>query len=125
MELAEYAACDGLELAALVRRGEVTAEELAGLAAAGTERVNSRLGAVIELFDDRIERPLADGPVGGAFDGVPLLLKDLYHGEAGRVCENGSRLSEGWVVPGDTGLIRRVRRSGLASLGRAPTSERG
>ena len=41
------------------------------------------------------------------------------------MCENGSRLSEGWVVPADTGLIRRIRRSGLVSLGRATTSEWG
>ena len=47
MDLAEYAACDGLELAELVRRGDVTAEELAALAAEGTSRVNDRLGAVI------------------------------------------------------------------------------
>ena len=125
MNLAEYAACDGLELAELVRRREVTPEELAALAAEGTSRVNGRLGAVIELFADRVERPLGDDAPTGPFGGVPLLLKDLYHGEAGRLCENGSRLSEGWVVPSDTGLIRRVRHSGLASLGRATTSEWG
>jgi amidase len=125
MDLAEYAACDGLELAELVRRGDVTPEELAALAAEGTSRVNGRLGAVIELFVDRVEHPLGDARPTGPFVGVPLLLKDLYHGEAGRVCENGSRLSEGWVVPSDTGLIQRIRRSGLASLGRATTSEWG
>ena len=80
---------------------------------------------MIELFDDRIDAAPGAEPPDGPFGGVPFLLKDLYHGEAGRVCENGSRLSEGWVVPSDTGLIRRFRHAGLVSVGRATTSEWG
>lgn len=124
MNLAEYAACDGLELADLVRNGDVTPEELAALAAEGSAKVNDELGAVIELFEDRVAGGSLD-PEDGPFRGVPLLLKDLYHGEAGRLCENGSRLSAGWVVPNDTGMIQRFRSAGLVSVGRATTSELG
>ena len=125
MSLAEYAAHDALELAELVRRREVTPSELGALAAEGSARVNDRLGAVIELFEDRIDTVPDAAVHDGPFGGVPFLLKDLYHGEAGRVCENGSRLSEGWVVPSDTGLIRRFKHAGLVSVGRATTSEWG
>ena len=125
MNLAEYAAHDALELAELVRRREVAPQELAALAAEGSARVNDRLGAVIELFEDRVDAAPGADVHDGPFGGVPFLLKDLYHGEAGRVCENGSRLSEGWVVPSETGLIRRFKHAGLVSVGRATTSEWG
>ncbi len=125
MDLAEYARHDALGLADLVRRREVAPAELAGLAMAAAERVNGRLGAVIELFDDRIDALREQGASEAPFAGVPLLLKDLHHGESGRLCENGSGLSAGYLVSSDSGPYRRLRAAGLVSVGRSTTSEWG
>ena len=53
------------------------------------------------------------------------MLKDLFHGEAGTVCENGSRLTKGWVTPADSEFTARIRAAGLVNLGRTATSEFG
>ena len=123
MNLAEFSSYDALGLADLVRRREVTPHELATLVAKGVERIDGTLNAVVELYEDRLAGALdlVDGP----FAGVPTLVKDLYHGEAARLCENGSRLSSGWRPAADSGAIGRLRASGLVPLGRTTTSEWG
>ena len=123
MRLEEYAAHDGLALAELVREGHVTPAELAHLAVRGAERTDPRLGAIAGLYDDAVESAEAAEP--GPFHGVPVLLKDLFHGDAGRPTEAGSRLAEGWVAQVQSELVRRVRACGMVPVGRATTSEFG
>ena len=125
MLLEEYASYDATGLADLVARGDVTAAELARCAIDGVERVNATLGAVVEAFPDRVDAPLATSSEHAPFTGVPTMLKDLFHGEAGSVCENGSRLGQGWIVPSEAEFTARIRRSGLVNLGRTTTSEFG
>jgi len=55
MNLAEYSSCDGVALADLVRKGEVSPKELAHLFVEAVEKVNPRMNAVIEVYFDRIE----------------------------------------------------------------------
>jgi amidase len=125
MNLSEYASCDGLALADLVRTRQVTASQLAALAATATQRVDGTINAVIEIYEDRAsgvdDATLGDGP----FRGVPILFKDLYHGEGGRRCENGSRLSAGWTVDADSRGVTRIKAAGFVPLGRTTTSEWG
>ena len=124
MDLREYASYDGLGLAALVAKGDVTARELAECTMRAVEAVNPTLGGVVEAYSERAEATdddVADGP----FRGVPTMVKDLFHGEAGKRCGNGSRLSADWVVSVDTAFYDRIRRSGLINLGRTTTSEFG
>ena len=123
MRLEEYAAHDALALAELVREGHVTPAELAHLAVRGAERTDPRLGAIAGLYDDAVESAEAAEP--GPFHGVPVLLKDLFHGDAGRPTEAGSRLAEGWVAQVQSELVRRVRACGMVPVGRATTSEFG
>jgi amidase len=113
----EYAAHDATGLAAQVRAGAVTAEELAALAvsAASTQRA---LGAVVETYADPVLPP-AGGPLGG----VPYMLKDIGATERGRRCEAGSRLWAGTVATADSPLVRRFRAAGLVNVGRTATSE--
>ncbi|MCZ3389826.1 MAG: amidase [Actinomycetia bacterium] len=124
MELHEYAQYDALGLAELVTDGQVSPRELAACAVAAVERVDGILGAVVETYVDRAES-LGDDIPTEPFRGVPTMVKDLFHGEAGKHCGNGSRLSEDWVVSLDTAFYDRIRRSGLINLGRTTTSEFG
>jgi amidase len=125
MDLAEYAQYDGLGLAQLVRRREVTTKELARLFLAAVEKVNPKINAVIETYSERVET-LDDGAVpNGPFAGVPFLMKDLGSAEKGKRQERGSRLMKGYVAEKDAFLTTRFREAGLTLLGRTTTPEFG
>jgi amidase len=121
VRLDEYASHDAVGLSELVKRGEVTPAELRGCALAAHEQVHPLINAVVESYDiDPGESPV-DGPLAG----VPTMVKDLFHGQAGRVCGNGSRLSAEWVVPHRTQIYSRAVAAGMTSVGRTTTSEFG
>jgi amidase len=129
--LREYAAADAVALAALIDCGDTTPAELADLARRAYERVNPRINAVVELYEELPEQPhprdgshshsgvTAAAPLGG----VPFLRKDYGSPEAGRRQECGSRLLEGRVSAHDGELMARFRRAGLQILGRTATPE--
>ena len=121
MKLSEYAEFDGLGLADLVRTGQVSAGELAGVAKQAIDLVNPQLNAVVEIFDD-VLADAGDLP-DGTFRGVPFLIKDAVLHAEGRKCEMGSRLGEGLVLPHDSDLMARFRAAGLNTIGRTSVPE--
>ncbi|MFW6049623.1 MAG: amidase [Myxococcota bacterium] len=124
MAIAEYAQLDALDLARLVREGEVTATELVEEAVARIERVNLRLNAVVHPLYQQA-RAVARRPTGDPFGGVPFLLKDLLQTLHGIPTTAGSRFYRGWVADHDTELVRRYRRAGLIFVGKTNTPELG
>src|SRR3954452_5288016 len=122
----EWAQHDGVGLAARVRKGELTAKELARQAAAGVAKVNPALSGVVELFDDVIADPAKDGAnLAGPFAGLPFLMKDLGPTMKGRLQEMGSLLMRGNRAAADTFLTAKMRRAGLNLIGRTTTPEFG
>jgi amidase len=124
MRLDEYSGYDGLGLAELVRRRQVTARELGELALAGIEKVNPRLNAVIETFPERIDNLSAKDVPAGSFGGVPILVKD-FPIEKGVRGEMGSQLFAGFAPDQDSELMLRLRQAGFINLGRTASSELG
>jgi len=123
MSLAEYARHDALGLAELVAKRQVSATELARLAARAIAAVNPAVNAVVETYADRIEA-LDESTLGeGPFRGVPFLMKDLFGHEAGRKIEFGSRLCRGMVVQEDTAYGRLVKAAGVNVIGRSAAPE--
>jgi amidase len=123
MNVAEYSRCDGVALAELVRKREVSPKELAYLFLEAVEKVNPRINAVIEVYADRIEG-LDDQTISaGTFTGVPFLMKDIGAGESGRHQEMGSRLMKGRVADTDSFLTTLFKNAGLTLLGRTTTPE--
>ena len=122
---AEYDSFDGLGLADLVKRREISARELALTAIQRIDALNPRVNAVIHtLYDDALKT--ADAPPGdGPFAGVPFLLKDLLSWYAGAPVRSGSRILNGFIAPHDTEIVRRYRRSGVVILGKTNTPEFG
>ncbi|MDP1882552.1 MAG: amidase family protein, partial [Bradyrhizobium sp.] len=115
----EWAQHDGVALAARVRKGELTAGELASQAAAGIAKVDPALSAVVEVFEDAIEGPGQDGAdLAGPFAGLPFLMKDLGPTMKGRLQEMGSLLMRGNRATADTFLTARMRQAGLNLIGR-------
>ena len=73
----EWVEHDAVGLAECVRRGDVSAAELAAQAAAGVAKINPAVHAVAEVFDDVVANPLQDGlDPAGPFAGVPFFMKD-------------------------------------------------
>ncbi|MBL1116464.1 amidase [Streptomyces sp. 110] len=119
MQLSEYVDYDGVGLADLVARGEVTPAELASTAQLASDVVNPRINAVVETW------PAQDTPTPGStpLAGVPFLIKDLAVAMAGQRVELGSRIAAGNVAEADSSLMTRFRRAGLVTLGRTATPE--
>lgn len=112
MRLDHYAACDALELARLVREGEIAPDEPIVAARAALAALNPQLNAFV---DTAFERPPQDA--GGAFHGVPLALKDCVGFAAGASYSFGSRLASGTVAADDSEVIARYRRAGFHLFG--------
>ncbi|MFY0576501.1 amidase [Cystobacter fuscus] len=123
MHLNEYTEYDGLGLAELVRRKEVTPGELVRTALAAIERVNPRINAVIGTLEEEARATLEQGVPEGPFTGVPFLIKDAVLHAANIACEMGSRLAVGAVMPHDSELMARYREAGLVPVGRTNTPE--
>ena len=125
MTFPEYADHDGLGLADLVRRGEVSAGEVVEAAIERIERHNPALNAVVyKAYDEA--RAVARGPLPqGPFTGAPLLVKDLLIAAAGWPRTSGSRFCRGVVDTEDSGLMRRYRSSGAVALGKTSCPEFG
>lgn len=125
MAFPEYAGFDGLALADLVRRKEVTSLELVDAAIERIEKLDPELNAVVHQDFERAREtakgPLPDGP----FQGVPFLIKDLGQQVAGMPRTSGSRFLKDWVDHEDTELVRRYRAAGVVILGKTNTPEFG
>jgi amidase len=121
MEAIEYAEYDGLGLAGLVGRGDVSPQELAAAALEAHAATAPELGAVIETYEAARNRPLetfAPGP----FRGVPFLVKDVGR-FAGLRTEFCSRLCQGRIVEYDDAYAQLIKSSGVNLLGRSSTPE--
>jgi len=121
----DYSSHDGIALAAMVRRRDVSPRELVAAAIERIDALNPRLNAVIhKMFDSALKQ--ADAPLGdGPFHGVPFMLKDLLSWYAGEPITSGSRLYSGWIPPHDTEIVRRYRKAGLIVVGKTNTPEFG
>jgi amidase len=120
----DYADHDGVGLAELVAQRKVTPAELIEAAVTRIERHNPRINAVVyQAFDEA--RAGADALPDGPFRGVPFLVKDLMIAVAGWPRTSGSRYCRGVVDAADSGLMRRYRQSGVATLGKTNLSEFG
>ncbi|HSV04119.1 MAG TPA: amidase family protein, partial [Phenylobacterium sp.] len=121
----DYSEHDGLGLAELVRKKQVTPAELVEAAIARAERLNPTLNAIVyKGYDDArawARGELPDGP----FPGVPFLIKDLGMPVAGWPRTSGSKFARDLVDSEDGGLTRRYRAAGVVPIGKSNTPEYG
>jgi amidase/6-aminohexanoate-cyclic-dimer hydrolase len=122
IDLAQY---DGLGLAELVRRKEISAKELLDAVLARADAVNPALNAIVTRLDDHARAAIAAGLPSGPFTGVPYLLKDLGALLTGAPTSFGSALFDGYVADHDSEITARLRRAGLVIFGKTNTPEMG
>ena len=121
----DYSDYDGLGLAELVRKRQVTPAELVEAAIERIERHNPTLNAVVyKGYDDARKQATSDLPA-GPFRGVPFLIKDLAMPVAGWPRTSGSKFARDLVDAQDGGLTARYRASGVIPLGKTNTPEYG
>jgi len=125
MKAEEFNAHDGLGLAELVRRRQVSAGELLDAAIACVDTRNAELNAVVSRLDDQARAAIAAGLPEGPFTGVPYLLKDLGAHYAGAVTSFGSALFKDFIVDHDSEITARFKRAGLVIFGKTNTPEMG
>lgn len=121
----DYSSHDGVGLAELVRRGEVSPAELTEAAIARIERHNPTLNAVVYKGYDDARRQAAGKLPDGPFRGVPFLIKDLAMPVAGWPRTSGSRYTRDFADSEDGGLTSRYRAAGVVLLGKTNTPEYG
>ncbi|MGD9043358.1 MAG: amidase [Desulfobacterales bacterium] len=121
----EYDQFDGLGLAELVKKKEISAAEICEEAIGRIERVNPALNAVItpmyDLAREAVQKNLPDGP----FRGVPFLLKDLLGDFAGVPQTMGSKALKNYIPAQDSEIVKRYKKAGLVILGKTNTPEFG
>ena len=129
MQLSEYANCDALELSSLVKKGEVSKDEVAQMSARAIEKLNPQLNFMAHTVKD-IEQKASHNGGEGLFESVPFLIKE---GTAvkGLPWNTASRMAVGRIADTDDEVTRRFRRAGITLMGlstapemaNAPTTE--
>src|SRR4030081_741392 len=90
MAFKEYGSYDGVGLADLVRKKQVSAGELLDEAIVRTGKVDPQINAVVVKHPDYAQRQIDRGLPDGPFTGVPFLLKDLEFREGPRTTSGAS-----------------------------------
>jgi amidase len=121
----EFDRYDGLALADLVRKKEVTSSELCEEAIRRIEQVNPKVNAVIFSMYDIARKAVQSGLPEGPFAGVPFLLKDIIEEYAGVPLTMGSRAFRNYVPAQDSEMVARFRKSGVVILGKTNVPELG
>ena len=124
MELAFRSA---VELAQLVRGGEVSSAELVAHSLARIEQLDPSLNAFVTVCGEealsaasKLDASQGDEP----FRGVPIAIKDLT-ATAGIRTTYSSRAYADYVPDFDTAVVRRIREAGFVVVGKTNTPEFG
>ena len=92
---------------------EVSSEEVLSSSLSRISEVNSKINAVIEVFEDAVMHPEKNRMNTNArFSGVPIMIKDMGSRMKGRNQEIGFPWREDYISPCDDPLIENLRDSG-------------
>jgi len=123
--IAEYDRLDALALAALIRRGELTATEVLEEAISRAEQFNPTINAITARLYEQ-GRAMAKAPLpAGPLSGVPFLLKDIGALMTGTVSTGSTKLLADIVWDHDSTIVARYRAAGLTIFGRTAAPELG
>lgn len=121
----EYTDYDALGLADLVKRREVSPDELLEAALSRAEAAQDKLNCFSALFPEIARAQIEAGLPEGPFRGVPYATKDLGVEVNGAPLTGGSRAFRGNVAARDSVLTERYRAAGLTLFGQTTSPEYG
>ncbi|MCH1624266.1 amidase family protein [Ferdinandcohnia quinoae] len=123
MKSQEFIQFDGIGLAGLVRKKEVHPKELIEAAITRIEEVNPKLNAVVNKMYEKAINEASQNKCSGAFNGVPILLKDIQQEVAGELITSGSNAYKNYCATEDSEFVRRLREAGMIFLGHTNVPE--
>ena len=121
----DYANYDGLGLAELVRKRDVTPGELLDAAIDRAERSNPKLNAIVYKAYDEARATSVSALPDGPFKGVPFLIKDLGVRVKNWPRTSASRFAQVDADSDDSELMKRYRATGVVAFGKTNTPEFG
>jgi amidase len=121
----DYANYDGLGLAELVRKRDVTPGELLDAAIERAERSNPKLNAIVYKAYDEARATTVSALPDGPFKGVPFLIKDLGVRVRNWPRTSASRFAQVDADTEDSELTKRYRATGVVLFGKTNTPEFG
>ncbi|HTR73579.1 MAG TPA: amidase, partial [Solirubrobacteraceae bacterium] len=115
-----------IELAGLVRRGEISPRELTEVSLARIEELNPELNAFVDVDAERALAAADDIGAGDErpFAGVPIAIKN-NRAVAGLRLTNGCELMKEYVADHDHNVTRRLRGAGFVIVGTTTLPEYG
>ena len=121
----DYEQYDGLGLAELVRKGEVSPEELLEAAVTRIEAHDHTLNAVVTPMFEQARAAIRAALPPGPFRGVPYFLKDLTLAVPGVRMSQGASLFHDFVPGYESELVARYHHAGFLLCGKTATPELG
>ena len=113
----DYGRYDGLGLAELVRRKDVSPADLVDTAIDTIERLNPQVNCVVQTLREPAAQEIAAGLPLGPLRGVPFLIKEFGMHYKGMVSSAGSRLAQGYTHDTDSVMMQRCRTAGMVAVG--------
>jgi len=123
--IALYARSDGLVLGELVRRGDLSPDELVEAAVTIIERLNPHLNAVVHTLYDMARSAVPAVDRNAPFAGVPYLLKEAGTMWAGAPMTSASAWMRNVVASDDAEIVRRIKAAGFLLMGKSNAPENG
>jgi amidase len=115
---------DATDQAELIRKKEISAEELMRYTIDRIEKVNPAINAVnIQMYEQSLSASRKT-EITGPFAGVPFLMKDLEFFARTRYTA-GSNYLRDFIAQKDSEYSSRIRKSGLLTVGKTNTCEFG
>lgn len=118
---------DGVEIAAQIKDGSITARQVAEATLARIDAVNPALNAVVARDDeaalaaaDAVDAARAAGAVLGSLAGVPVTIKENVD-QQGFPTTNGLRIQKDLIATEDNPVVASLRRAGAVIVGRTNT----
>lgn len=124
MGFKDYGSYDAVGLADLVRKKDVSPQELLDEAIARTDKIDPKINAVVVRHDDYARQQIARGLPEGPFTGVPFVLKDLELLEGTRTTF-GASVYRNDVADHSGTLAQRFVAAGLTIFGKSASPEFG
>lgn len=127
----DITALSAVELAARIRRKELSARDVLEAHLTRIERVNPRVNAIVTLVPDEArawaraaDEKQASGATLGPLHGLPVAHKDLVE-TAGIRTTRGSPYYKDYVPTNDALIVQRLRAAGAITIGKTNTPEFG
>lgn len=117
------------EMAAAIRRKEVSSAEVVDAFLGRIHEINPKLNAVVQLSEEsarkearKADHLLSQGIGAGPLSGVPMTLKDSFDAE-GVISTGGTLGRKNFKPPRDATVLSRLRKNGAILLGKTNTPE--